>query len=117
MTKILAPLRDRESYHVYETAGGMLYFRRIDQRPDGGFEQVHGGTTNEEVIEILIDRIRCLNAVLSCRENSLAITKLEEALLWLNRRTQLRTAQGVESTQHPHKDQAWQRKESTPSPG
>lgn len=34
----------------------------------------------------------------SCRENALAITKLEEALHWLNARTQRREVAGTEGT-------------------
>jgi hypothetical protein len=34
----------------------------------------------------------------SCRENSIAITKLDEAILWLNARTNRREAEGVEGT-------------------
>lgn len=34
----------------------------------------------------------------SCRENALAITKLEEALHWLDHRTRRREYQGVEGT-------------------
>ena len=34
----------------------------------------------------------------SCRENALAITKLDEALHWLNHRTARREAAGVEGT-------------------
>jgi len=33
-----------------------------------------------------------------CRENAIAITKLEEALLWLNKRTQDREKRQVEGT-------------------
>ena len=33
-----------------------------------------------------------------CRENSMAITKLEEALLWLRKRTMGREQRGVEGT-------------------
>jgi len=54
------------------------------------------GVTNEEVIKVLIDRIIFLNSISPCRENSLAITKLEEALMWLNKRTQNRIERGVE---------------------
>ncbi len=38
----------------------------------------------------------------SCRENALVITKLEEARHWLDHRTQVREAQGVEGTDQPH---------------
>jgi hypothetical protein len=33
-----------------------------------------------------------------CRENALAITKLEEALLWLRKRTMGREKKGIEGT-------------------
>lgn len=59
---------------------------------------VNDGTTNEEVIAVLIDRIQFLNAKFPCRENSIVITKLEEALMWLNKRTNDRKARGVEGS-------------------
>ena len=59
---------------------------------------INDGTTNEEVIEVLIDRLNNLNGKFPCRENSLAITKLEEALMWLNKRTADRVKRGVEGT-------------------
>jgi hypothetical protein len=34
-----------------------------------------------------------------CRENAIAITKIEEALLWLDKRTRDREARQVEGTQ------------------
>lgn len=57
---------------------------------------VNDGTTNEEVLEVLIDRLQYLNGKFPCRENSIAITKLEEALMWLNKRTADRVKRGVE---------------------
>lgn len=59
---------------------------------------INDGTTNEELIEVLIDRLIYLNGSFPCRENSLAITKLEEALLWLNKRTADRVKRNVEGT-------------------
>ena len=59
---------------------------------------INDGTTNEEVIEVLIDRLNNLNGKFPCRENSLAITKLEEALMWLNKRTADRVKRGVKGT-------------------
>lgn len=61
------------------------------------------GVTNEEVIAVLLHRLNFLNEKLlggkfRCHENSLAITKLEEALMWLGRRTANRIARGVEAT-------------------
>ena len=63
------------------------------------------GTTNEEVIELLVERIRSLNSIFdgkyACRENSLAITHLEEALHWLESRTKARMSRGVAGTATP----------------
>jgi len=39
-----------------------------------------------------------LNKQIPCRENSIAITKLDEALMWLEKRTKDREKRGVEGT-------------------
>lgn len=54
------------------------------------------GTTNEEVLEIVLDRINFLNRKFPCRENSLAITNIEQAIMWLEKRTKDRKSRGVE---------------------
>lgn len=75
-----------------------LYF--IDKEPvsEGSTEMqtVSDGTTNEEVLAMMLDRMGSLQAKFPCRENAIAITKIEEALMWLNRRTANRKARGVE---------------------
>lgn len=88
-----------ESYGLPGCPVQMLQF--IEKRPkEGGapgeLETVNDGTTNEAVLEVLIDRLNSMGAKFPCRENSIAITKLEEALMWLNRRTANRKARGVE---------------------
>lgn len=45
--------------------------------------------------------IEGLNKTHPCRENSLAITKLDEALHWLEARTKSRERRGVEGTSAP----------------
>lgn len=55
-----------------------------------------GGTTLEEMLRVSIERLQDLNSRFSCRENSIAITKMQEALMWLNERTRDRIARGVE---------------------
>lgn len=57
---------------------------------------VNDGTTNEEVLKVLIDRLQYLNGKFPCRENAIVITKLEESLMWLNKRTSDRLARNVE---------------------
>ena len=57
------------------------------------------GCHNEDLIAIVLDRLYSLNqGDFKCRENSIAITKLEEAMMWLNQRTADRKARGVEGT-------------------
>jgi hypothetical protein len=57
------------------------------------------GVSHEVVLAILIDRLRCYQqSQYACRENALAMTKMEEALMWLKARTANRVARGVEGT-------------------
>ena len=42
-----------------------------------------------------------LNNNIPCRENSLAITKLDEALMWLKKRKEDRITRGVEGYSKP----------------
>ena len=57
------------------------------------------GCHNEDLIAIVIDRLQSFQkSEWSCRENSVAITKLEESLMWLRKRTQDRENRGVEGT-------------------
>lgn len=57
------------------------------------------GAFVEDIIDIARDRIQHYqNSKFSCRENAIAITKLEEALMWLNWRTADREARSVEGT-------------------
>lgn len=44
---------------------------------------VQDGTTNEDVLIMLIDRMKHLQGKFPCRENAIVITKLEESLMWL----------------------------------
>jgi len=59
----------------------------------------HGvnGCQNEDLLAIVIDRLRGFQTgKFSCRENAIALTKLEESLMWLNKRTRDRIKRGVE---------------------
>lgn len=57
------------------------------------------GVCNEDLIAMVIIRLEYFNqSEFRCRENSMAITKLEEALLWLRKRTMGREQRGVEGT-------------------
>lgn len=62
----------------------------------GALLTINDGTTNEEVLAMLIDRLNFLQAKFPCRENAIATTHIETALLWLEKRTADRKARGVE---------------------
>ena len=57
------------------------------------------GVCNEDLITMVIRRLQSFQeSEYACRENALAITKLEEALLWLRYRTMGREQRNVEGT-------------------
>jgi hypothetical protein len=57
------------------------------------------GLTQEALLAIVADRLRSFQAgPYACRENSLALTKIEEAQHWLHHRTLQRMQRGVEGT-------------------
>ena len=75
------------NFDAKDQKGQTLKF--FKQESAEGIIEMHGahdGTTNEEVISVLIHRIETLQKKLPCKENACAITHLEEALLWLNER-------------------------------
>ena len=55
------------------------------------------GITNESLLSVVRDRLEgAQEGPFKCRENALAITKIEEAELWLAKRTLDRMTRGVE---------------------
>lgn len=57
------------------------------------------GISGEALVAIVIDRLQCFQkGQYSCRENAIALTKLEEAMHWLKHRTESRMQRGVEGT-------------------
>lgn len=57
------------------------------------------GITQEVLLAICADRLRSFQAgPFSCRENAIALTKIEEAMHWLQQRTLRRMHAGVEGT-------------------
>lgn len=51
---------------------------------------------NGKLVATGLEMLRYLNNKFPCRENSLTITKLEEALMWNDQGTKNRQARGVE---------------------
>jgi hypothetical protein len=88
-----------ENFENKSQPGQVLQFIEKEPTKDpmpSGMITINDGTTNEEVLKMLIDRMNGLQAKFPCRENAIVITKLDEALLWLEKRTRDRMARGVE---------------------
>lgn len=81
--------------HLYQVLLG-------NENQEIGFQmgpvQVNGvnGLTNESLLAILIHRTKYINKQFPCRENSIAITNMEQALMWFEKRTADRVDRGVE---------------------
>src|ERR1700746_4055076 len=73
-------------------------FCRIEFQHGPVAERGINGVTLEQVLAKLIAHVNGLAAAVTSRETSLVITKLEEALLWPERRTYLREQRGVAGT-------------------
>jgi hypothetical protein len=90
--------------HAYKLAGsegpgGDQSLRFVEkEEKDGKLELVKDGTTNEEVLMALIDRLRFLNTKVPDLRNEYAIENLAAALTWLQSRTADRMTRGVEGT-------------------
>lgn len=83
--------------------------RRADQPPavmcpirfqNGPIREVGvNGISNEALLAIVEDRLAGFQAgQYACRENAIALTKLQEAMMWLQKRTRDRVVRGVEGT-------------------
>src|SRR3990167_3257004 len=97
-------MNDRPNAPVEKNEYALLQFKRDFSSPDDKegtqkFQKVvfyklnedgsyKNGTTMEEMLRVCIERLKNLNERFSCRENDLAITKMEEALGCLNKRTE-----------------------------
>lgn len=107
-TKYTRVLHEREfnfnaphHYEVYADVGqqtpylvGAIHFQ------EGPIKEVGvNGVCNEDLIAMVISRLEHFQqSEFRCRENATAITKLEEAMLWLRKRTMGRENRGVEGT-------------------
>lgn len=87
----------KEHRPIAEVLANRLRDRDIQvEPPDATILITSAGTTNEEVLEVLLDRTRYLNDRFPCEENQLAIDGMQQALDAFNARTAKRQAQGVE---------------------
>src|SRR5262245_41240179 len=95
-------LTEGHSYQLdnFEKEGKSKTINFIHKVPDKeGYTELktlNNGTTNEEVLRVLINRMEYLQNKFPCRENAIVIDNLKSSLDWLERRTANRMARGVE---------------------
>lgn len=65
---------------------------------NGGLKEVGAnGITDQALLAIILDRVRSFNeGPFRCRENSMIITKGEEMMMWMEKRSNDRARRGVE---------------------
>lgn len=91
--------------HVYRiaAANGVEVSRAIccDIEFQNGpiLEAGYNGLSQEALLAVVEDRLASFQAgPYACRENAIALTKIQEAMMWLQKRTRDRMARGVEGT-------------------
>lgn len=86
------------NFEIKDAEGQILQFIHKEPIEEGSTEliTVSDGTTTEDVLEVLINRLNSLNSKFPCRENAIALTHLDTALLWLEKRTSDRVKRNVE---------------------
>ena len=92
---------------VGNPAGGIVAANGLSIRwQDGPMGQgedreAPNGVDVEDVLEAAVQRLAFLQNGRACFENTMAITKVQEAIHWLDARTRDREARGVEGTNAP----------------
>ena len=104
--KVIVP-GHRYALETFEKGGEDVIIQFLHKEPAPGnpgnptpteLETIKNGTTNEEVLAMLINRMKFLHKKLESDQSAIVIMKLEEALMWLNHRTAERKRRGVEGT-------------------
>jgi hypothetical protein len=86
-------------HHFTVTDKDGLILTQVDFQEGPINEVGANGCCNEDLLNMVLERLEGFqNSEFKCRENALAITAIEEALLWLRKRTMGREKRGVEGT-------------------
>lgn len=89
------------AHHVYEISSedDTEAYCKINFQNGPVGEVGINGISNESLLAVVEDRIQCFQSgPFACRENAVALTKLQECLMWLQKRTRDRVTRGVEGT-------------------
>ena len=93
------------AYHHYIVYHGLdpeidetrtdIKFQKGPRNEDGSI----GGVLDVDLLEIVRDRLKCFQSgEFATRENACALTHIEEALMWMNKRKEDRAERGVLGT-------------------
>lgn len=93
------------AYHHYVIYHGLdpdrdetktdIKFQKGSRDVDGSI----GGVVDQALLEIIRDRLKHFQTgEFACRENACALTHIEEALMWMNKRAEDRAERGVFGT-------------------
>lgn len=85
------------AYHDYEVhnASVTIQFQKGSRKDPSS----RNGVLDSDLLEIVRDRLKSFQSgEFSCRENACALTHIEEALMWLNRRVEDRIERDVIGT-------------------
>lgn len=78
---------------------GVTVYQELNFQNGPILEAGVNGISQEALLAIVEDRLQCFQAgPYACRENAIALTKIQEAMMWLLKRTRDRMARGVEGT-------------------
>ena len=93
--KVVAVEADKDGDHKgMHRIVGVVHFQEGPIKENGV-----NGVANEDLLGMVLRRLEGFqNSEYKCRENACAITKLEEALMWLRKRTNARVKRGVVET-------------------
>lgn len=94
------------AYHEYDVYradddlenGNPVIVIQFQKGPRNDPDSQHG-VLDGDLLEIVRDRLRAFQAgTFACRENACALTHIEEALMWMNKRAEDRAERGVLGT-------------------
>jgi hypothetical protein len=84
-------VRPKFKVYIRNDVGSIAFTMMTKPASEGG-----KGCQFTDLIEVALHQLKYFNGVFPCRENSITITKLEEALMWQKARTENRVAREVE---------------------
>ena len=101
-TSAKLPITLMDGAKVHSDGTCTVEFCRVEFQNGPIKEQGINGITQEALLAILIDRLRGFHeGPYRCWENAVALIHLEDALIWLQKRTRDRLARGVEGQNKP----------------